>query len=630
MKRFFCFFLNISLQLAMLFVAGTSYARADVADSLMLAGDSLCRSYRFELAKEAYEAAVSRLRQEELGDSSVLFALADRILQSENARNMSRYVQKPKVLAKQRFSLSDFFLYYPLENYSWRKLPNPLDSLGHDMFSCALYAPEWDDSIIYCACGEDGVRNIYFTERQDTVWSAPVLAGENVTSGCDEIYPMLSPDGKRLYFASKGFYGIGGYDLYMSDWDAEKECWAVPRNMGFPYSSPADDFLFVESDDGRYSLFASNRECPKDSVYIYVLEYETYPVHAPVENPDDLLSLSRLEPEGNAGKPQKKDPGFPDNDLTREYMEKIAGVRSLRDSISDRSLSLEKLRTEYAFSNDPEVRSALTGKILRLESDIPRLQNILDMANAELGRVEMEFLKKGVFISHDISDESENSDSGVRGYDFRKKSMGGSLNIKVAAPKEKFDYTFAVLDEGRFAPDQNLPSGIVFQIQLFGSSKKAGPKDLRGLSPVYESKSASGLYVYRVGTMSSFKEAASCIDRVKRQGFRNSYIVAFVDGKEVPVAKARTMASAGSNSPLLYQVRIVPEAGELEQPFAAAVTEKAPGKDIARFEKEDGTMIFMLGPFTDKAEAETIAEFAAASYDCEASVELFGSELTIK
>lgn len=630
MKRSFCFFSNILLPLAMLFVTGVSYADSDVPDSLMREGDSLHLAYRFELAREAYEAAIAQIDQDEGDDSSMFFALTDRILKSENAVNMSRYAQKPKVLARRKFSIDAFYLYYPLEDHSWRKLPNQLDSVGHDMFSRALYAPDWDDSIYYSAYGEDGVRNIYFTEYQDTIWTAPALAGTDVTSGYNEIYPMLSPDGKRLYFSSRGFYGIGGYDLYMSEWNAEKESWSAPRNMGFPYSSPADDFLFVESDDGRYSLFASNRECQKDSVYVYVLEYETYPVHVPVENPDELRKLSRLEPVREAGARNKNEADFPDNDLTRDYMDKMSRVRSLRDSISDRSLALEGLRTDFAFSNDPEERSSLTGKILRIEADIPRLQDVLDKANAELRSVEMEFLKKGVFINHDILDEADGSDPGSRGYEFRKRSLGGPLDIKIAAPEEKFDYAFMVLDEGRFAPDQELPSGVVYQIQMYGSAKKAEVKDLRGLSPVYESVSGSGMYVYRAGRMSSFKEAAACIERVKRQGFRSAYITAFVDGREVPVAKARALEANKSNAPLFYQVRIVPAGGELEPSFASDVSEKSAGKDLARTEREDGTVIFVVGPFKDKAEADEVAEFAASAYDCEVSVELFGNELTNK
>ena len=60
---------------------------------------------------------------------------------------------------------------------------------------------------------------------------------------------------------SKGLYGMGGYDLYVSQWNSETGDWDVPVNMGFPYSSPYDDFLFINTEDGKYSIFASNRGC---------------------------------------------------------------------------------------------------------------------------------------------------------------------------------------------------------------------------------------------------------------------------------------------------------------------------------------------------------------------------------
>ncbi len=41
-------------------------------------------------------------------------------------------------------------------------------------------------------------------------------------------------------------------------------------------------------------------------------------------------------------------------------------------------------------------------------------------------------------------------------------------------------------------------------------------------------------------------------------------------------------------------------------------------------------MIFMAGPFNDKAAADALAAFVSESSDCNVSVELFGSELTNK
>ena len=67
--------------------------------------------------------------------------------------------------------------------------------------------------------------------------------------------------------------------------------------MGFPYSSPADDFLFINSDDGNYSIFASNRECQADSVWVYVLEFDNMPVRKAVDDPEELKALAALNPQ---------------------------------------------------------------------------------------------------------------------------------------------------------------------------------------------------------------------------------------------------------------------------------------------------------------------------------------------
>ena len=60
----------------------------------------------------------------------------------------------------------------------------------------------------------------------------------------------------QTHFASKGLYGVGGYDLYVSELDKETGDWSIPVNMGFPYSSPYNDFLLVNSEDGKYTFNA--------------------------------------------------------------------------------------------------------------------------------------------------------------------------------------------------------------------------------------------------------------------------------------------------------------------------------------------------------------------------------------
>lgn len=584
---------------------------AQDVDSLVARGDSLRERYRFDESFKTYEEAIVAVMDTSssyFGDTLIINRIRSGILQSENGRTMSRFVQKPEVLAKRRFSLEDFFLYYPLEDHSWRSLPNQLDSSSNNAFTRALYAPEWDNRLFFSAPDVNGVRELYMTEQRDTIWSFPAELGFNSSSWSSEIYPMLSPDRKTLYFASDGFYGVGGYDLYRSVWDEEEGRWSPPQNMGFPFSSPADDFLYMDSEDGQYSVFASNRECSRDSVWVYVLRQERYPLHSPVDNPDELIRLAHLDPPVSDLKKTQEDQVV-DNHLTDAYMEKMTEVKALRDSISSISLQVEAMRTEFAFSNDAEGRMSLTDRILAMETRIPLLQRELDVANSELRDIEMDFLKEGIFINMDFSEEEASEENEMEEYAFVKMNMGGPLRMNIEVPIVLFDYSFRILDEAQFAEDQLIPNGVIYQIQIMTGSRKALPQELKGLSPIYEHRSSGGMYIYRVGRFTRYDETLQALYKVRSLGFSGAYIVAFKDSNEVSVAEARAVEAKSRNELLMYEVRIIPESGELESSLMSEIVVRAIGKDVARVETSDGTQIYIVGPFDNSVKAEELASY---------------------
>ena len=595
-------------------------------DSLMRYGDSLHRAYDFAEAENVYLRLLDSLDVVE--DSLVVKDVRERLRMSENGKNMSRFVQVPQAAGKRRFGQEAFFLAYPLEDRSWRPLPNVLDAdSGHD-YVRSLYAPDWNDVLYFSAEGPSGTRDIMMTMLDDTVWTVPVPVYELSDMSADEIYPMLSPDGKTMYFASDGLYGVGGYDLYKSVWDEQRQRWSAPQNMGFPYSSPADDFLYVESEDGDYVLFASNRECGGDSVYVYAIRYEDYPVHAPMTDPFELQELALVNPPVMETEEEVLT-DIPDNELTIRYMAKMEEVRVLRDSIASTSSSLETLRNEYVFGNDPAERARLTNEILQLETRIPSLQRALDKASTELGSIEMEFLKEGIFLNMDMQKEDESTVADMPEYDFRMRSMGDSLAIAVLVPEVKFDYTFRIEPEAVYAEDQTIPGGIVYQVQLFSGGRKATLSELKGLTPIYEHRTPSGLYIYRVGVFGSYQEAVAAAEQIRRRGFRDAYITAFIDGKEVSVVSARTEEANRNNQVLMYEVRIIPESGELESEVVEGMVRMAMGKDIARIEAEDGTQVFIVGPFDNKAMAEELASYVRGKITGKVSCELLGNELDV-
>ena len=580
-------------------------AQTENAKDLVHMGDSLRLQYRFEDAADAYLSASEMLVDSLLTQEDSLFKLdmSDRILMAENGLSMMDYVYVPNVVARHRFSIDDFYLYYPLADGVWRPSPSQLDTVAHEFYK-ASYVPEGSDAIYWSAADKDGIRNIFHSECQDTVWSVPALLNEHMTSPSDEIYPMLSPDGTKLYFSSPGLYGVGGYDIYVSEWDSATGEWAVPVNMGFPYSSPYDDFLFVSTDDAKYSVFASNRDCSRDSVNVYVLEFDSMPVRRAVDDPDELREIMTLAPaQMNTGSASSEiEADIPENLDTRRYMLKMSEVRALRDSIDRLGAKVEDARVVY----DEEA-------VLDGEFALAALRDSLSRATAILQDIEMEFLFSGVVIDPDKLLAEADREIAVQTADFvfTRNNPGEALSLNILEPEPEFDYSFRIMDVGQFAADNTLPSGLVYQIQMFSSSEKAGVSKLKGLSPVFESRTATGRYIYRVGLFQNYTDVLANLNSVKRAGFRSAFIVAFNDGKELNVATARLL-EAENRETILYEVRIDTESGELETLAADAIRQQAPDKDIARVEMPDGTNMFVVGPFTDKAKADNLASFISA------------------
>ena len=619
MSRRQIFFLNIIFLLS--FGVLQMHAQVSPVDSLVSRGDSLRRVYRFDQSLEAYNKALDMVSDTSSvwNDSTAMAAISDLILLSENGKSMTGFVYKPNVVARHMFSKDDFFLYYPLKDRSWRSTPNQLDSVP-GLYSKAIYVPAEAESIYFSAADKDGIRNIYMTELGDSLWTVPELINEHLTSASDEIYPMLSSDGKSMYFASKGLYGVGGYDLYVSQWDEDTGDWSVPVNMGFPYSSPANDFLLAGSEDGGYTLFASDRDCPKDSVWIYVLEADNMPVRSEMSDPDELSDLARLELSVSMDVTEEVKSDIPENADTRRYMDKMAQVRSLRDSISAYEDKMQEYRDRYAVVESEVEKNRLAELILNNEAFIPEIQASLEDAMKELQEIEMDFLFSGVVIDADklLVEAEREVVSEDAGYVFAKMTLGEPLHLDIERPEPEFDYSFRILDTAQFVTDTTIPEGIAYQIQVFSTTMKASEKALKGLCPVFETRSASGRYIYRVGLFNEYKDVLANLNAVKRAGFRNAYIVGYVDGKEMSVNKVRTEEKARKETAVeLYRVSIIPTGGVVDSAMIEGIRQQSAGKDVAR---HDGGLV--VGPFNNKSQAVALVEFIEVMRYGDATIEV--------
>ena len=142
-------------------------------------------------------------------------------------------------------------------------------------------------------------------------WEAPDTLGTSVNSGSTNCYPFVLTDGATLYFASDREGGLGGLDIYMTRYNAALGQWMPAENIGLPYNSPADDYLYTCDEPNGYAFFATDRHCPgTDSVEVYriTLGERTFLRGLP---DNELVALARLDsiaPLLTAGDPQFADP----------------------------------------------------------------------------------------------------------------------------------------------------------------------------------------------------------------------------------------------------------------------------------------------------------------------------------
>lgn len=568
--------------------------------------ETLHRSYNFLEAKKIYQSILSTVT-----DSLSRLRIEEMILQCENGASLLKYAAKPTAIARTNVHIKDFPLYFSeIQERSWIPIPNPLVPAGKHKYVAATLYPIRTEKIIFSAPDDSGSWDIYQTELvSNGLWSEPKLIDELSFPSSDEIFPILSQDCSELYFASDGQYGMGGFDLYVTKWDEETKMWGIPENLGFPYSSTGDDIMYMNTFDGQFTMIASNRDSGKDSVGIYVLEYQSIPVKMELGSISEVQKISHLIPfETQEGTPVINQEN--ENDVKEEsdlilYSKLVAEMRSI---MTEQKMKLEKLqeqRNVYDTITNPGDKEFLAEMIQELEEEAIGIQKKVEAASAKVKAVEMDFLANGIIPTPDKKGEKQDEEAPktLSSYQFHKSSYGSMPDIEVQKPAPKFDYSFQILKEARFAKDNTLPEGISYQIQIAVLSGKATLKSLHGLSPVYERKLPSGKYLYAVGLFRTNSEASSCLSQVKKAGFPKAFVIAYENGKSIPLKDARLKEGKVAES-ASYQILLKNFPSGIPSEVLSSIKASS-NKDIAKSSIE-GNTVYIIGPFNKKSDADNL------------------------
>lgn len=111
--------------------------------------------------------------------------------------------------------------------------------------------------------------DIWYVQRDNDKWSAPINAGPNINTGGNEYYMSFTKDGK-MYFSSNGRATDGSrdYDIYSSESKNGKFQTAVTAGSGVNTEHYEAD-VFVAPDES-YLIFAANRPEGLGSGDLYV------------------------------------------------------------------------------------------------------------------------------------------------------------------------------------------------------------------------------------------------------------------------------------------------------------------------------------------------------------------------
>ena len=506
-----------------------------------LARARACRiSYRFDEAAKACQQAMT------WADEALVPEIEKEYSLVLNALSMSDNCEVPVAVMKKRFLLKEFYLYFPFADRSFRSAPNAFDK-GESIIP--TYVPKNSKVAYFSSPDAGGYRNIYMSENRDSLWTAPVLLNESMVTMGNEIAPVLSPDGKTLYFASDALYGMGGYDLYKCQWDDASSSWGEPVNLGFPYSSPADDYMLMVTDDLKYTLFASNREChSKDSVYVYVLKYEPTPTRKAISGAEELMELSLLEPASEHNQIDNANMGATGGDLNSGtlYMEVYARTEELQGTIQKLEGDIEKLQTRLVKEDDAVVRESLASAIEAKKQEKINAEMQLNDLISEFGSLEDLLSNASSLNTGRVAEAADTEIVGAGdAYVFTKHRMGGTLKAKVTEWKQNPRSNFKISPVGRFGADGSLPQdGFYYQIMFLETKRRSLADDFNGLNPVYERQTRRLQYQYFAGVFRCYQDALHALNEVRRRGFPDAVITAYKGASPISLEEALELEAA--------------------------------------------------------------------------------------
>jgi len=565
-------------------------------------GVAYLRNYQFEKSLESFQWFEKNANKKTLRESDYRNYKS----MAQNGLFLTKYIQKPTVYSKVEYSKDQFYQNYTfdgLEGYfisSNDYFEEPEDSLKD---TPVMFVPNGLKKELYFSKRNEkrGDYDIYKIEQlSDTSWSKPQNLGNIINTPFDENYPFLHFDGTTLYFASKGHYSMGGYDLYKSIWNWNEQKWTEPENLDFPINSPYDDILFVSSPNKRDAMFASNRDTDSSTLNIYHIKWSSSDPYTEINSHQEILEFARLDVNAKFQKASEKvsTPQYIEGKKELVKIKNDEGILQLSkyDSLLNQAINfqlkadsirwiIDEKRNAFGITKDGQLRARLSNTIVELEREIYALQRNADGCYAQVREIEQLNLasKKTIYEENQKTDKKPTHNQYDKKRDnFFVEPTPDSINIQRLVIvidtliEDSIIYkNFGLrLEKTSYYNSNNpipnneiLPDGIIYMIQLGAFSSDKLPEIFKGLTPLSCIKSEnSDIRKYFAGKFFQLAEAEKNLNTVKSKCFKDAYVVAFNNGKIVSVKTALKLESDTESNKIINSDNEIHEEISTDQP----------------------------------------------------------------
>ncbi|MCX8080008.1 MAG: hypothetical protein N3F09_02085 [Bacteroidia bacterium] len=241
-------------------------------------------NYRFNEALKYY----NEFKDNAPGNLVKKYQVEREIRSCVNGKQLLSEITALEILQKKQLNESDYFRSYDIKTLNGKLLLKPeefktsADKKKKD--KSVVFVPNGSAKIFFSSYGDNtsNGKDIYYRLRLPSGDFGKPVPVSAINTPYDEDYPYLCPDGKTLYFSSKGHNSMGGYDIFKTVYDENTDTWSAPENLSFPINSPDDDYLFVPTDDGKTAYFSTSRYSPPNKIDVLKINTERKPINVAI------------------------------------------------------------------------------------------------------------------------------------------------------------------------------------------------------------------------------------------------------------------------------------------------------------------------------------------------------------